>query len=45
MMKKIVARLFLILFVSGLLIAGIHACSDDYGDYGDVYGGVSAQLP
>jgi len=48
-MKKISAKIALILFVAGLLAIGLQACDDsyadcgDYGNYGDPYGG--GQLP
>lgn len=47
-MKKLAAKIFLVLFVTGLIILGIQSCSDDYGDYGDygdIYEGVTEQLP
>lgn len=44
-MKRITAKLIVFLFVVGLIVAGVQSCSDDYGDYGDTYGGVTAQTP
>lgn len=43
-MKKLVAKIVVVLFVTGMLIAGIYACTVDYGyngDYGDIYEGVT----
>jgi hypothetical protein len=45
-MKKLTAKIAILIFVVGLLAAGLSSCTDDYGDYGDygdVYGGVSSQ--
>lgn len=50
-MKKLPAKFFVILFLAGLLLAGLKSCDSDYGsgygsDYGDPYGGNnSEQLP
>ena len=41
-MKKLTAKIAILLFIVGLLAAGVTACSDDYGDYGDSYGGISS---
>jgi len=41
-MKKLTAKIAILLFIVGLLAAGVTSCSDDYGDYGDYYGGISS---
>jgi len=42
-MKKLTAKIAILFFIVGMLAAGVTSCSDDYGDYGDSYGGVSGQ--